>query len=128
LEVKKNILIVDDDEATLFSYHRLLRGPLSDVDVCSNLEDALNMLDKKEFNVVITDLRLSHSEETEGLDLLRYLKIHKPSFPVILTTGYGNNEIKEEAYALGAWSYLEKPVPIYMLISILKDIGINVES
>ena len=120
----KRILIVDDEEAILFSYKRLLQGRFLNVDTCGEIEAALEMIRMVDYDVVITDLRLSDSEGREGSDILRYAKQHKPLLPVIIVTGYGNDDISDEVYALGAYRYLDKPVAISALIDVLSSLDI----
>jgi len=61
----------------------------------------------------------------EGLDILRYIKEHKPQIHVILITGYGSPELGKKAITLGADFYFEKPVSHFVLKDALKKLGIN---
>lgn len=124
MKTMQRILIVDDDDAFLFSYKKLLRGAFVEVDTCMSLEDAIELIRDNDYSTVITDFRLSHSESNEGLEILQYVREHKPSTPVIFLTGYGSDEIKVKAFALGACSYFDKPVQISEIVNALKKLGI----
>lgn len=121
------ILIADDEEANLFSYQRLLRGPRILVDTSATPETAVVLIRANNYSAIITDLRFSPCEEDEGLEILRQARKYKPGIPVILMTGYGNDEIKEKALDLGAADYLDKPVPVSTLFACLKALGIPVD-
>ena len=125
METAQRILFVDDEAAMGFSYKKLLRGADVKVDDCMTLDDALGMIRDNSYNAIITDLRLSHSEGNEGLEILQYVKVHKPGTPVILLTAYGSSEIRETALTLGACGYFDKPVQISKIISLLRGMGIH---
>jgi DNA-binding NtrC family response regulator len=125
MERLKRILIVDDEDAILFSYRKLLRGATVKVDDCMTQEEAIALITENNYDAIITDFRLSHSEGSEGLEILKYVKIHKPATSVILMTGYGNDAIKGQALTLGACGYFDKPVQISKIITLLKEMGIH---
>jgi len=124
MEAKQRILIVDDEEAILFSYRELLQGASVEVDGCMNLEKALALIRANSYSAIITDLRLSHSESNEGLQLLRHIKTHRPAIPVIVTTAYGSDAIKDEVLASGACGYFSKPVRIAEMLRVLQEMGV----
>lgn len=126
METVQHILIVDDEDALLFSYRKLLRGATIQVDDCMILEEAIAFIRDNNYDVIITDFRLSHSEGKEGLEILKYAKMHKPETPVIVMTGYGSDAIKDEVLALGAYCYLDKPVQISKLITLLRELGVHI--
>ncbi len=121
----QRILVVDDEDAVLFSYKKLLSSNRVKVDGCMTLEKALSLIRENDYDAIITDLRLSHSEGDEGMEILKFAKQHKPVTPVILLTGYGNDQIKDNALALGACGYFDKPVQISKLLTLLSEIGIQ---
>jgi len=125
---KYRILIADDEEAILFSYRRLFRGARVDVDTCTHIEDAFELLQSNDYQAIMTDLRFGDSEDLGGLDLLKYLRAHSPTIPVILTTGYGNDEIKEKVMAMGVAAYYDKPVSVEKVLACLTDLGIPADA
>jgi DNA-binding NtrC family response regulator len=127
MQTFQRILVVDDEDAVLFSYKKLLSSKTVRVDGCMTLEKALSLIRENDYDALITDLRLTHSEGNEGMEILKFVKQYKPSIPVILLTGYGNDQIKDNALALGACGYFDKPVQITKLITILRDIGIHID-
>ena len=125
METIQRVLVVDDEDALLFSYRRLLRGATVKVDDCTTLEESIALIRDNIYDAIITDFRLSHSEGNEGLEILKYVKMHKPVTPVIVMTGYGNDAIKDEVLALGAYCYFDKPVQISKIITVLRELGIH---
>jgi DNA-binding NtrC family response regulator len=123
--MKQRILFVDDEKSLLFASTKLLSGDQIEVDTAETKEKALAMIDENDYVAIIADIRLTGVFGKEGLDILRYIKEHKPQIHVILITGYGSPEIKKKAIALGAAYYFEKPVSHFVLKDALKKLGIN---
>lgn len=112
----RRILIVDDEESTLFVYSRLLQRLNAPIDVVRTIEEAEQVLGENDYGVVLTDLRLTGAVSEEGLDVLRRAREKSPSPEVIVITGYGCPSAMTKAFTLGAAYYFEKPVrPIQLL-------------
>jgi DNA-binding NtrC family response regulator len=121
--VTDRILLVDDEEAILLSFTKLLTRAHFDVDTAHRMEDAEILLCEHEYSVVITDLRLTGVLGEEGLEILNYVREKNPRTAVILVTGYGNPGIMNKAYQLGASCYFEKPVDPMRLIDAVKELA-----
>jgi DNA-binding NtrC family response regulator len=119
------ILFVDDEKTLLFAYTKLLSGDQIEVHTAETKEKALAMIDENEYDAIIADVRLTGVNSEEGLDILRYIKEHKPQTNVILITGYGSREIGKKAIELRADYYFEKPVSTSILKDALRNLGIN---
>lgn len=125
MKTKQRILIVDDEEAIIFSYKKLLSGGQVEVDGCMCLEDAIALIKSNKYSAVITDFRLSHSESSEGLEILQCIRKYNPTTPVIFFTGYGSDEIKDQVLSLGACSYFDKPVHVAEIVKTLRAMGVE---
>lgn len=123
MSVKKRVLVVDDEEAILLAFKKLLQKPNLEIDTCDNLEDAKSLIDSHVYDVVIADLRLSGTLGQEGFEIITYLKSKYPQSVAALITAYGSHGIEEKARAIGAEFYFEKPVSINNLQKILGSIG-----
>jgi len=121
----KRILIVDDETAILFAYQKLFRIFGVIIDVCETFEHAIELIKNNIYEIVLTDIRLTHADGKEGLEILRYIKNHHSETEVIVMTGYGNEAIKKEAIALGVSYYFEKPVSPDVIIEILRKLGVE---
>ncbi len=127
MKPQQRILIVDDEEAVLFSYKGILSSPTVTVDVCGDLDAALAFTDSAFYNAILTDLRLSHSQSEEGLHLLSHVASHHPLVPVILMSAFGEEKMRRKALSLGAHAFLDKPIQLKVLLSLLDQLGISVD-
>lgn len=73
-----------------------------------NSSTALPYIRGKKADVVLLDLRL---KDEDGIDILKEIKAIDPSIPVIIMTGYASIETAVDAIKLGAWDYMQKPLP-----------------
>lgn len=115
----KKILVVDDEENARLGLTRLLSQEGYQVDSVSNGYEALNYLREKEVNLIVTDINMP---EMNGISFLKELNKSFPQSNVIMITAYGGVESYIEAMNLGAFEYINKPVKIEELKSILKKI------
>jgi DNA-binding NtrC family response regulator len=121
----KHVLLIDDETAILMAFKKLLQSPGIEIDTAETKESAQSALNQRKYDAVIADLRLGDSGGEEGLELLRFVKQHNPAVPTILITAYGNPEVMEKTYRLGADLYLEKPVSSNTLKDALKKLGVQ---
>ena len=116
---QKRILVVDDEENARIGLSRLLAKEGFVVDSVANGFEALSYLQQQEVNLVVTDINMP---EMNGIAFLRELNKSFPNTNVIMITAYGGVESYIEAMNLGAFEYINKPVKIEELKSILKKI------
>ncbi|MCP4725784.1 MAG: response regulator [bacterium] len=100
------ILIVDDDEQVLSIFERILAKEGFDVDAVDNGSDALKLLEKNEYDLILTDLVM---KGVDGFEIIEAVKEHSPQTVVILITGYGSVEVAIKALRKGAIDILIKP-------------------
>jgi DNA-binding NtrC family response regulator len=84
-----------------------LRSQGYDLDAAARYGDALDMLRRKTYDLVLSDVRLG---DGDGFDLLEHCRRNWPSTQVILLTGYGTPDGAIEAIRAGAFDYLTKPL------------------
>jgi len=93
------ILVIEDK----LKWQELLTSILQDegykFEVANNYIEALGKIQHQDFGVLIVDLRLSDSDESnrKGMDLLTYA--YERQIPSIIVTGYGTPELADEAYS-----------------------------
>lgn len=121
--IRKRVLVIDDEEAILLAFKKLLQRPHVDVDTCECKEDAMNMLSNFTYSIVIADLRLSGTLEQEGFEIIKFVKSKTPLTKVALITAYGNYDIREKAIKYGADFYFEKPVSMKNIHEIVENIN-----
>ena len=104
--MRKRILIVDDEP----SIRRVLRAQLNrdgyDVTAAENGAEAITLLEREPFELVVTDLKMPG---VGGMELLAYCATNFPGLPVILITAHGTVDSAVEAIKLGAQDYITKP-------------------
>ncbi len=101
------ILVVDDDDDVRGFLAEALESSGHDVEQAADGEAALRRLVARNFQVVVTDLKMP---KQGGMELLRRLRGEQPELEIIVLTAHGNVAGAVEAMKLGAFDYLEKPL------------------
>ena len=102
------ILIVDDDKEYIESLKRVLHGDF-EIFTASSMGE-VRKLNLNRFDLVMLDIRLNHEDmqNTEGIDLLKAIKVERPYLPVMMMTAYGDVDIAVETMKLGASDFVQK--------------------
>lgn len=111
------ILIVDDEKAVRDSLEELLILEEYQVETAASGEESLEMMEKKEFDLVLLDIKMPG---VSGVEVMRQVKKYYPDTKVIVLTGHGSLESAIEAIRSGAEDYMLKP---YESSDILVSIG-----
>lgn len=120
------ILIVEDDLTFSLMLSTWLGKKGFDVTSAANVKDAKQHLSDKDFELIISDLRLPDSD---GIDLLQWVKVQNPLLPVIMMTSYADIQTAVKAMKLGASDYISKPVqPDLLLAKIHENLTNPVET
>src|SRR5436309_424950 len=106
------ILVVDDEHTLRESCATVLRHEGYDVTVCSRGQEALDLLKRRGFDIVLADLYMS---QVDGLTLLRTALTTNHDTIVIVMTGNPSVESSVEALRQGAFDYLPKPFSAFHL-------------
>jgi DNA-binding NtrC family response regulator len=106
-DVKKRVLIVDDEPGILRMFRTALGGAGFDIEEASDGRIALERLAKESFDVVVSDINMPGYG---GLELLRSVHGKYPDMPVIMMTGKPSVDTSNKAMEHGAVRYLIKPV------------------
>jgi two-component system NtrC family response regulator len=114
--MRGRILVVEDDESLRHVTHVQLERTGYDTVAVSDVPEALEVMNRLPFDLVITDLNLPG---LSGLDLLKKVRDAFPETAVVLVTAYGTVETAVEAMKMGAYDYLTKPVHPYELRSLV---------
>ncbi|MBI3247819.1 MAG: sigma-54-dependent Fis family transcriptional regulator [Deltaproteobacteria bacterium] len=100
------VLLVDDETNMAKMQAKILQRKGYEVDTAGNGREALQKLERTNFDVVITDLKMP---VMDGMQLLREMNIKEHGYAVIVVTGHGTIESAVEAMQRGAADYLTKP-------------------
>ncbi len=101
-----SILIAEDDDTLAAALDEFLREKGHQVDLASHGGEALALLEKKSYPLIITDLVMP---EADGLTVLRAARQRDPATLVVIMTGYASLDSAIGAIREGAYDYLCKP-------------------
>ena len=112
------ILVVDDEQDYCDVLKMILEGRGYAVDTCNDGREALNLLEKGSFDIVVSDLNMP---VMDGYELLREIKSRDYDCEVIILTAFGTIEKAVETMKAGAFTYVTKGSdPEELLIEIRK--------
>ena len=101
------ILIVEDEPGIQLAIRGLMRREGHVTEVATTGAEALELLENRRFDLVLTDLSLP--DGVSGLDLVRHVAQFQPETPVVLITAYGSESVARDARAAGVFDYVPKP-------------------
>lgn len=113
---KKMILLIEDDFLSRRAFARILQAEGYQVAEAENGIEALEILAKKTFDLVITDLVLP---KLHGFDLVHQIRAKWPKMPIIVISGYlsnGAGKIILEGFA----EFIQKPINPAALIAAVR--------
>jgi CheY-like chemotaxis protein len=113
------ILVVEDHSDTLQALSRLLNHFGHEISVADGAQNALNIIDSKEFDVVLCDIALP---DGSGYDVIAQAK-RRRSVKAVALTGFGTSEDVERAKEAGFDFHLTKPVDFHELRAVLGQIA-----
>jgi DNA-binding NtrC family response regulator len=100
------ILVVDDEEIVIRSCLRALEGGERNVDAVSSGLEALERIEKADYDVVVLDIMMPGMD---GLEVLQRVKETHPDIEVVMVTGLSQIDTAVRSMKLGAFDYLPKP-------------------
>jgi len=115
--LKASILIVDDKERIYESLSKNFTRFGYTCYSAGNKTDALNLLLKKHFCVVLLDIKLGTDN---GIDVLQEIRRIYNDVPVIMITGFATIETAVESMRIGAFDYIQKPINFENLLKIVE--------
>jgi DNA-binding NtrC family response regulator len=115
--LRQSVLVVDDEEnfLTLLKWFLTQRG--YDVSTALSADDALEMVEKQNFDIALLDIRLGSAN---GLTLLEEVTARSPRLKVIMMTAYPTVGSLKQAFSRGIMRYLAKPVDLQELTEALR--------
>src|SRR5215471_5122703 len=111
------VLLVEDKEGLRDVLRRTLESEGFAVRPCADGAQAVGLLRKEKFLVVLSDLKLPGAD---GIEVLRAARTAEPTLPVILMTAFGTIQDAVGAMKEGAYDFLEKPVDHDHLLALLR--------
>src|SRR2546423_2177492 len=116
------LLVIDDEESICFSMSEYFSLHGYKVDTASEIEEAEKLLGATDYKVVIQDLRLTMTNNHDGLHIIRLVKRRNPQARIVVLTAYGSAEIEDEARRCGADAFLRKPKPLSQVAQVVQGL------
>ena len=106
MEKKLQIMVIDDEPIVGKRLKQALTKFGIDVEVFEDPEIAVNRIENKRFDIVVTDIRM---DKVDGIQILERVLQRRDATRVIIITGYATMEVAREALAKGAFDFIAKP-------------------
>jgi DNA-binding NtrC family response regulator len=106
MKQRLQVLVLDDEPIVGKRLQPALAKVGCDVEVFDAPRPALEKIEAKRFDVVVTDIRM---DEIDGIEVLQKVLTRWPATKVIMITGYATVEVAREAIAKGAFDFIAKP-------------------
>ena len=115
--MNSSILLIEDRKGLRQVYSDFLKRNGYQVVEAGSVEDAVKVMDSREFHLILTDYMLPGQN---GMDFLKTLREKEPDYPIIIMTAFGEVKLAVEAMKLGAFDFLEKPVDLDYLLLVVE--------
>jgi NAD(P)H-flavin reductase/CheY-like chemotaxis protein len=115
---KNSVLVVDDEAIVRESIRDWLKDAGYPVATAESGEEALELIEKQDFGVMVLDIRMPGKT---GITVLKEVKAQRPWIKSIIITAYPSSETVGEARKLGAIDYLIKPVAPENLEKLIRE-------
>ena len=116
------LLVVDDEESICFSMSEYFSLHGFKVDTARELEEAEKLLEAQDYKVIIQDLRLGVTRNSDGLDIIKMVRDLNRDAKIIVLTAYGSSEVEDEARRCGADAFLRKPKPLSQVAQVVEGL------
>ena len=110
-----NVLVVEDDQVLRASFQQLLSYLFAEVDAAVDGQDALDQLAEKNYDIVLTDLRMPRMS---GFQLLQEIRQQSPQQPIVVISAHEDEALRREL-AVYKVHYLSKPVILEELLKVV---------
>lgn len=117
MSISARILVVDDDPAIRDVLARGLGNAGYQVTVAQDGRQALSRLRERDFQVVISDVKMPN---LEGLETLAAIKKINPDVEVIMVTGQASVCDAVNAMKLGAYDFIQKPLELDVILALVE--------
>jgi len=113
------LALVIDDEPDICELLALTLGRMDiRTETATNVAGAKALLDKHDFDICLTDMRLP---DGDGLELVEWMQTNAVGVPVAVITAHGNVETAVQALKLGAFDFISKPLDLGNLRTIVEN-------
>jgi two-component system response regulator PilR (NtrC family) len=114
----QSVLVVDDERSMREFLDIMLTKEGYQVSFAESGEEACKILEKQEFDLLITDIRM---KDVDGIEVLKRAKELRPETVVVMISAFATAETAVEAMKEGAYDYIPKPFKVREFKKIVKD-------
>ena len=112
------LLIIDDERIALRNLEHVMKKEGYDVTGTQSGPNALKLLEERQFDIVLTDLRM---EKVDGMQILKKTRELYPDTEVIMITGYATTDSAVETMKHGAFYYIAKPFKLEEVRKVVQE-------
>ncbi len=116
-EKKTTILVLDDEAIVIKRLKSALEKAGYEVESFSRSADASKRITERDFDIVITDLKM---EGLDGMQFLSQVKDRSPATEVIVITGFATMDTAKESFQKGVFDFLAKPFKLGEILETVK--------
>ncbi|NRB47785.1 MAG: sigma-54-dependent Fis family transcriptional regulator [Saprospiraceae bacterium] len=108
---KNNLLLIDDDRATLRALQLLLGEQYRSVNICNHPEQIPELLAQQSYDAILLDMNFRPGARSgnEGLYWLKRIRAIDPAVGIVLLTAHGEIDLAVQGMKIGAIDFLQKP-------------------
>lgn len=117
---KLEILVLDDEAIVCARLKPALEKEGYEVETFTDSQQAMERLEGKQFDIVVTDLKMAN---IDGMELLRRVKENWPQTRVIIISGFATVNVTREAFQAGVQDVIAKPFKIGQLKELIKRVA-----
>lgn len=118
MSTRTSILILDDEPIVTKRLKPSLEKKGYEVEAFTESIDALNRIRERDFDIVITDLKM---EGINGMEFLTEVKKKSPATEVIVITGFATMETAKESFQKGIFDFLAKPFKLGEIAEVIRN-------
>lgn len=111
------ILVIDDEQSIRNTLREILEYEKFSVQDAADGMEALELIEKESFDVILCDIKMPRMDGIEVLDKI----LEKVDTPVIMISGHGTIETAVEAIKMGAYDYIAKPLDLNRLLITMRN-------
>jgi len=115
----RSILVVDDEEALRTVLSSELASEGYQVESASDGDEAISIIEKKQFDLVLLDIKMP---KVDGFEVLKFIKKSFPAIKVIMLTAFADLKNAIESKKLGAEDFISKPYDLVDLLTTIERV------
>lgn len=118
MSLNSPVLVIDDETDIRDLMEMTLMKMGLHVDTAAGVKEAISKLDTKRYSLVLTDMRMP---DGFGLEVVEHITKKNLDVPIAVITAFGNADQAVQALKVGAFDYLQKPITLSQLRTLVKS-------